>query len=790
MQETNHRQHLAWTVCVSHIVLASLVCLPAPADDNTCTGAIKLRHTKAETDAIVEALASEEPDVVLATLEKAKGILRHDFKKGLGACLAHDDPRVSSAAFEFVLPCEIREEYPRLAKRLGRQFPGPIRNGGCITESETDLRGPFGPVITQFELLGEAAIPVLTEKLKAENAEHRIIAINLLGKTGSPEVVPALKHMLSDPDPAVRRWAVRALGNIGGKAALDSLYALRNEHDSQLVRAIAVALSQQQDDRALAIWQDLLKRDDGDYSAYGADGWICRFNHKKAIPILIDGIGHSQEYIRRDSLEVLKRLTRQDFGEDRGLWQKWWRASSEKEMYQILGEALRREKSSSALMAIVNEGDTRGIEFVLESYGKVRIGHDFGNERVDSSWALRILSGQNLPARTDHYGPPYEDDAGQIGLWRKWYNENKETMPRRSPLIAPHKPLREITRISIIPCAEHVALDGPLMFVGGRGDLEIFDISDVTDPERIGRYRVGEQGVDQIAATKGRLFLTTHAGSLHVYRYTPQGDIEYISTHNEVKHCAHFMVHGVRLLVCNHGYARAALYDISGDVAPTLLDSCDGIDLRPFSFSGEDGFFTTANWQGNSIVTTDCCPIRTVQKRVWPDGTALADEGRFYCIDHGLLVVRDLRTGKLLGTAPARAPYDARLAVRGGRAYAVLESMGIVVYDVSDPRNITVLSHTPLPGQPREIYRGLCVEKKYIFCANWGGDLFVFEVPEPLSAGPQPQEIPERAASVLARWSWPHWVALGVCSFLGFLCLLFVLSVITGGRRAELDGGD
>jgi hypothetical protein len=361
--------------------------------------------------------------------------------------------------------------------------------------------------------------------------------------------------------------------------------------------------------------------------------------------------------------------------------------------------------------------------------------HGFCNERVDSNWALRILSGHSFAVETDHDGPPDRDDAGQLPLWRKWLAENRAALPRRCSLIDPFRPAKEIARIPIAACAEHISVDRHLLFVGGRTYLEVFDISDVTRPERIGEYRVDEQGVEQIAATAGRLFLTTHAGTLHVYGYTDQGDLRLISTHSEVRYGAHFMVSARRLLVSNHLYqrnAQAALYDLTGSGAPRLLHVCDASTLQPFSFSGENGFYTTARWDADRISTEGCFPMATVQRSVWPNGAVTADDRWFYCLDHGLLVIRDLRTGRLLGTAPARAPYDGTICVRDKRVFALLESMGMVVYDVFEPSNPKVLSHTPLPGQPGKIYRGLSISGDYLFCANYEGDLLIFEFPEPL----------------------------------------------------------
>jgi hypothetical protein len=733
-----HHSFAAATLGIHCLFLASLLHVSAAAEGNRRTGPIRLPHTKAETDAIVADLSAVDSTVVLHALKSGKDILRQDFRRAVAACLSHRDPQVREAAWKLVLPCEITSEYPGLAKKLDGQFPGPLNNTHPDANPDTGLRGLTGPVFQQFESLGSAAIPVLAQKLNSENPKHRMVAMNLLGLTASPAAAPALTRMLSDSDPSVRRRAVRALGHIATKTVRDRLFALRNDDDNWVLRAVAIALSQQRDERALKIWQDLILRDTDGYATYRAGTWISRFSRPSAIPVLIAGLAAPHEEPRALCRATLKRLTWMDFGEDRSRWSAWWNSPDRKQAYEILGQKLAEEKDVDTLVAIVMEGDTRAIPFLLENYGKVQDrGGGFTNEQADTRWALRMLSAKNVARQTNHYERRFWDDTDEFALWRNWHDKNKETIPRRSPLVDPHHPLVQLNSISISTGADHLAMDGHLLFVGCRSHLEIFDYSDETKPEKIARYWVEEGGVEQFALIAGRLFLTTHSGSLYVYRYTRQGDLEYLSTHDQVVHSAHFMTDGRRLLLGKHVYsqnATAALYDISGDTVK-LLDTCDAVALRPFTLSGAGGFFTTANWRGDRVVTNDCFPMRTVQRRVWPEGTALADNGRFYCIDHGLLVVRDLNSGKLLGSIPARAGYDAQLVVRGDRAYAVLDRMGIVIYDVSDAGDIKVLSHTPLPTlQGRGLFRGLLVTEDRLLCANVHGQLLDFELPESFRA--------------------------------------------------------
>jgi len=693
-------------------------------------GVLRDIRSKGEVDALVKALGSADAAERIRALSQGAGIMRKDFKQAVLACVQHKDTNVQQAALKLILPCGVCQAYDRLAEELSPKLPGHYGQISRVEESDTELRLPQGDIVRQFRALGDAAIPVLFKKLKAEDAETRYIAASLLGLTRSPKAVSALRAALSDGTPRIRARAVRALGYVGGKEALEAIAGASNVRDPAVLKEVAVALARHRDVRAIPVLKNVIEADKGDYAGYWAPGWLDGFPFKLAVPVLIDGLSHQQRYIRRNSYEALKRLTGQSFGYGAGTktgsaaqkkaiqhWRAWWKDAQRKQRHEILADSLNGSNARRMLPDLVTLGETAAIPGLLVHYGDRDMRAITPNEIVDVDWALRILAVRI-----------FDSHAG----WTKWWEANRNNLPKKSPLVAPFNPLKEVANVEIAPAAEHVAADGHLMFVAGRSWLELYDITDVARPERIGRY--GTPCIDQLAASKGRLFLTTHAKGLHVYAYTPQGDLEHVSSHREVKYKGYFRMAGNRLLVSNYVFlndGKTALYDISGRGAPRLLDVCDAADLRQHSVSGTDGFFTTANWSGNEITTEGCFPMRTVQRRVWPNGTAVADASRFYCLDHGVLIVRDLKTGRLLGRAPARARYDAALLVDGGRAYALLDEMGIVIYDVKDPSNIKVLSHTPLPRQPRaRLYRGFFLTGGRLFCANYEGELRVLALPK------------------------------------------------------------
>lgn len=537
---------------------------PAPGT----TGAVELRYTKEGADAVAASLESGRVEKILPALQRAQGMLRPDVKAAIAKCLKHENADVRANAFDLVLPCEVTTGYPLLAERLAPQFPGPFRRGHHRHQSfdsflppstAWDLPELSGPLLNQFEALGEAALPVLVRELKDDNREHRDIAVFLLGKTRSSKAVPFLKEMLDDPEPVVRARALVSLDRIGSTAALNALYSLKDRDDRELVRQAALFLALKGDPRA---------------------------------DTLVPNVARNM---------------------------------------------------------------------------------------------------RELPT------PPLN-------------------------------PLRLVTLVPTARSPEHVSIDGNLLFVGGKGALEVFNVSNWAKPERIGRFSVGNQGVEQMVARDGKLWLTAHAEGLFVYGYNEAGDLHHVSSHPMVDWGAHFMMNRNRMLVFSKAPdAQALLFDITPKGPPVLLDSRPAKDLYDCSLTGEFGFFTTASCSGEKIDTAEAISTKAFRWDPSPSGAGFTNEGRLYYLTRDSLTVRDARSANLLGSAPAPRRIGGALAVRGPFAYALLDE--IVIYDVSDPTAIKVVSRTPYPVRGRDVYRGLSISERHFSCVGHDGRLLIFELP-------------------------------------------------------------
>ena len=705
------------------------------------TGGLQLPHSKYEIDALMKQLSSDSTSVILAALPHASGILRPDVKEKIESCLSHSDPMVREAAFDLVLPCEVTSGYPRLAERMSADFPGEFRRGshkqqdfhfdpggGSLSSYAGELPELSGPDLKKFEAMGEGAIPTLAKMLESGNPEIRDIAVYLLGKVRSSKVVPLMKKMLSDSEEVIKYRALASLGWLEVPEALDTLYDLRTHEDRYIVCQAANSLSWHNDERALDVWKTYLFERGGTLSEDDVVRNICRFDSRKSIPFLISGLALTSPAMRNTCASALRKITHEDFGADQAAWNNWLVASGvgKNGIYQILGEQLIKTKSKSILEQIEREGATRAIPYVLATYGEVR--DRPGSGVCISDPAMRLLSAHTvLPDQpglqpASGYPPPTKEQ------WSRWLQKNADRLPERSPLTTATNPLREIGSFSTAGCAKKVTVDDALLFVGGSNSLEMFDMNDVTHPTRIGSYRLDEQGVEQMKAEDGRLWISTHTGGLHLYEYNRAGDIQFVTT---ITHGSgmQFIINATRLLVSGKHSdlgSGAKLFDISQPSHPKLLDFCGGVAMRSYYLGGEGGFFTTANWAGSKIELSGAAPIY----RMWVSGVALAENGHIYCMGD-FLTIRDFDTGKLVGLAPTpQQPFPGAQAFCVWKHYAIASLKGIVIYDVSNPAEIDVVSHTTSPTGASWDCRDFCVTGNHLIGVSYDGLFRVFELPK------------------------------------------------------------
>lgn len=173
----------------------------------------------------------------------------------------------------------------------------------------------------------------------------------------APRQVPGLDEDLRDPDPKIRRAAVREASDPGvllaatrdadqevAVAAMESLGKLHARGEVPVDQMIARATDRALDERvrvsalnglgtvaspdAARTLAELVRRGDT-VEKRSAAILLSHQDPETAMPALIDALADADEVVRANALEALRLRARgRDFGSDAGAWRSWWQSRS------------------------------------------------------------------------------------------------------------------------------------------------------------------------------------------------------------------------------------------------------------------------------------------------------------------------------------------------------------------------------------------------------------------------------------------------------------------------------
>lgn len=206
----------------------------------------------------------------------------------------------------------------------GKSIPPVVRDKlQRMTNSDPQERawaayqlGKIGPAAT-------AAIPALVELLRDDSAVllSRYVgggyqsssasspgeeAAQALAKIGN-EAVPALTAALQQPSPVTRRFAVRALGQIGELRTIPAMLPLFDDEDRQVRAAVAIALGNYRHPQAAQLILDALPA----ATVRARSGMVYalgQINDVIAVPVLIERVAHEEVDVRVAIMHALGRL--------------------------------------------------------------------------------------------------------------------------------------------------------------------------------------------------------------------------------------------------------------------------------------------------------------------------------------------------------------------------------------------------------------------------------------------------------------------------------------------------
>jgi HEAT repeat protein len=166
----------------------------------------------------------------------------------------------------------------------------------AIARQEWEAAAQFGP----------AAAPALIRVLTGGDTASRVSAAQVLGKTGSPEVIEPLVKALKDQEEAVRIAAAAALEQAGAPAAVDALLVAIRDRDRDVRMAVALALAHTHDPRAVSPLMNLLRAPDKQMSAAAAKALVGLGSH--AVPALLQMLSESDPAAQDTAAQALTQL--------------------------------------------------------------------------------------------------------------------------------------------------------------------------------------------------------------------------------------------------------------------------------------------------------------------------------------------------------------------------------------------------------------------------------------------------------------------------------------------------
>jgi len=220
------------------------------------------------------------------------------------------------------------------ASVLVSHFPGPV-NLAPDRIGSSDLASQRGPVLRTLARIGQRAAPFVAVRCNDPDPVVRAWATRLLGEMPSMDSAHAVARRVTDSSPEVRR------------AALDAGKLLQSDEESR------TALR----DRILLLAEDSASTLEVRGAALEA---LAHLRDGRAVPRLIR-LGAANDELAQSAQWALGVLTRQAFGRDTAAWEAWWNEKSAHHRIEWLIDSLMhddpdvRRNAGEELKAVTKE---------------------------------------------------------------------------------------------------------------------------------------------------------------------------------------------------------------------------------------------------------------------------------------------------------------------------------------------------------------------------------------------------------------------------------------------------
>lgn len=358
---------------------------------------------------------------------------------------------------------------------------------------------------------------------------------------------------------------------------------------------------------------------------------------------------------------------------------------------------------------------------------------------------------------------------------------------------------RELSIVASLGCGPSmdVALEGNHLYVIGRGQLHVADVSDPLSPRLVGRLG-GLGGVRQIVVKNHVAYITSREEGLFLVDVSQPQSPVLLSHYDTIGMSTGIAVSGnLAMIACTH--SGVELVDVSNPRKPVHLSKVMTGEAQ--SVIARDGILYVGVWAARQLVICDIRQPRqptilaTASLDGYGDGVDV--RGRFcyittghhskairkkdpsdpgYGHGHGLEIFDVSNPAKPTFVSRVKFPvfysigYDMwNVTVSGNYAFVTDTHNGAFVVDVSQPEcpQIVVRKPLPVPANRSEASpaAGLAVGENYIYVAGGWTDVHVMQaqnlaspvVPEPDSA----PVIPPASNSNLSTNQWEIYQAGG-----------------------------
>jgi len=180
------------------------------------------------------------------------------------------------------------------------------------------------------EMPDTRAFGVLVQALHDTYEPVQCNAASALGKIGDRKAVEHLTWLLAERDWEVRCITAWALGRLGGDSALENLKKRWKRDPDQSVRTCAAfGLAKAGNEEASRYLIEALESDNSDVVSRAAEA-LGELEDRRALRPLVNLTKRKNEMVLFFATEALKRITKQDFGENHDKWKTWYEDNRDK----------------------------------------------------------------------------------------------------------------------------------------------------------------------------------------------------------------------------------------------------------------------------------------------------------------------------------------------------------------------------------------------------------------------------------------------------------------------------